>query len=362
MTDAGRAPHPNVLPYITPTQVVDGDKCLWRLGFSKDPKTSALDRSGPAAALGTAAHAVMVRVGDPLGFEPVWAEEVACAFGQLQAQWKPAIPPSPENWPGWSLTKIRMKKLWERTSTLKRGSCATPSRTKPAIGIVPPLPWTERWLSHRTLPLAGRPDLVERVDGALCVVDLKTGLEQSEPTPQQRVQLLLYCELVRSILGEVPSLSAIESTRGQRFTFAVDVGDVQEAVNQALTILNLINTVGEDGLSESKASPSEAACGWCSFRSVCDPFFDAYSESWQIAHALLFGVRSAKHGPHGYEVKATALKPNWRFEEEIHILGFPFDREPQPREIWAATDFVGRTSSAVAAWNTTVAKWSFEVQ
>jgi len=189
------------------------------------------------------------------------------------------------------------------------------------------------------------------------VIDLKTGLRQSEPNLPQRTQLLLYCELARSELGVRPTLAAVESTRGQRFTFNVDWEEVQDAVDHAVTKLECLNSGHGDGLAESLATPSEKACGWCPFRLTCGPFFDSYDESWLIAHALLFRVRSVAQCLHGYEVEATVLKPQWRVNEHVHIVGFPFDSKPEAGEVWGAVDFAGRANSAVAAWNTRVAKW-----
>lgn len=358
MSDLARKPHPRAPDYITPTQVVDGNECLWRLGFSCDPSTSALNRSGPAAALGTAAHEVMSRLGDPLGFDTVWNEAVSSAADDLNAQWAPAAPPSPENWPGWSLTRVRMKKLWDRSPASAEHRVAPPNGAPKSKYSISPLPWREQWVRHSTLPLAGRPDLVERVDGEVCVIDLKTGLGQCEPTFAQRTQLLLYCELVRSELGVRPTFAAVESTRGQRFTFNVKEGAVQDAVERATIMLECLNADGGTGLAESLATPSESACCWCPFRPTCGPFFDAYDENWPIAHALLFEVRSVADRTHGYEVEATVLKPRWRTNEVVHIVGFPFDSKPEAGEIWGAVDFAGRANSAVAAWNTRVAKWS----
>jgi hypothetical protein len=295
----------------------------------------------------------MSRLGEPRDFESVWDEAVSSAQLTLASQWTPAVPPSPENWPGWSLTKVRMRKLWLRnagspgeTIPRKRG------HAKASGQLLPPLPWRERWLRHKTLSLAGRPDLVERNQGTVWVVDLKTGLQQAEPTDSQRTQLLFYCALVESALGELPSHAAIESTRGCRHSFVVEAQEVQNVVEHALTMLEQLNASGTQGISRALAAPSPTACGWCSFRPVCRPFFQAYDERWPISHALLFRIQAVAHGRHGYEVKAMVMLPRWRKNEMVHLLGFPFDTQPQPGEIWGAVDFAGRATSAVAAWNT----------
>lgn len=251
-----------------------------------------------------------------------------------------------------------MKKLWERSPISIKGvghNLAT--LAKPQGQIPAPLPWTERWLRHRRLPLAGRPDVVDRMEGDLWVVDLKTGLSQSEPSPAQRQQLLFYCELVRSEVGQFPKMAAVESTRGERYSFRVEPDEAQEVVDRALAMLNTLNSAWEGGLSDSLANPSESTCGWCPFRPVCGPFFNAYEQSWPIAHALLFRVDSLNHGLHGYEVEATVVQPLWRKNEGVHVVGFPFDVEPRTGDLWGAADFAGRANSAVAAWNTRLAKW-----
>lgn len=359
MTEASRRPHPAPLEYITPTQHGEGDDCLWRLGFSRDPTVSGLSRSSPASALGSVAHEVMSKVGGRADFGTVWRTAVSKAEGTLAAEWAPATPPSPENWPGWSLTKIRMGKFWQRSTQ----SCAPQSlgggggQGSKKSGSPPPLPWREQWLRHPKLPLAGRPDLVERVQDEVWVVDLKTGLKQGEPTPAQRSQLLFYCGLVEASLGVSPTGAAVQTTGGQRHSFAVDPAQVHEVMDAAVAMLDRVNAVGAEGLSDSDATPSVSACSWCAFKPACGHFFDAYDETWSIPHALLFEIQTADVSPHGVSVEATVRQPDWRAREKVHILGFPFGSRPEVGETWGAVNFAGRSSSAVALWNTTVFKW-----
>jgi len=205
--------------------------------------------------------------------------------------------------------------------------------------------------------LAGRPDLVERVDGEVWVVDLKTGLRQDEPTPAQRTQLLFYCALVEAALGNLPAHAAVQTARADRHSFRVDACEVEDVVAAALSMLERMNEADSEGLAESMAAPSATACGWCPFRPACAPFFDAYDATWQIPHALLFGVQTVDQSPHGYSVRATVSRPRWRENEEVHVVGFPFGRSPAAGDQWGAMNFAGRTSSAVAGWNTTVFEW-----
>ncbi len=316
-----------------------------------------LDRSSPASALGLVAHEVMKRFGQSNDFESIWDAAVFRAQSKLAKDWEPSTVPSPENWPGWSLTKVRMRKLWERNSTPLEPYAAHPGYAVSGRPLAARLPWRERWLRHPHLPLAGKPDLVERVQDNLWVVDLKTGLRQGAPTSAQRRQLLFYCALVEATLGQLPSYAAVETTRNQRHSFAVETSEVQRVVGEGIGLLTSINTQAAEGLNESLAAPSPESCGWCAFRPACRPFFEAYDETWPIAHVLLFRVESVSDSNHGYSVEASVLLPHWRSGEHVHLLGLPFDRTPADGEFWAAANFAGRASSAVAAWNTTLWKW-----
>lgn len=358
MSLESRKPRPTPLEFITPTQLGQGEKCLWRLGFSRDPQVSSLNRPSPVSALGDAIHEVTRQLGGPGQFDDVWDRAVSRSMSALTRAWAPASPPSPETWPGWSLKRVRMRKAWAR-SVGRTHSPSTVRYSPPgkSSSSPPPLPWRERWLQHSQLPLAGKPDLIERKPDGVWVVDLKTGLNQADPTDEQLTQLLFYSELVESEIGEAPSHAAIETTQGSRYWIAVDFHEVKMVRDRALSVLSQINELRGGELADSFASPSADACGWCSFRPACGPFFDAYDETWPIAHALLFEVVSVASSPHGYSLQATVRRPRWRENEELHVVGFPFATPPNVGELWASVNFAGRASSAIASWNTAVYRW-----
>ncbi|BBY01510.1 hypothetical protein MSEO_20090 [Mycobacterium seoulense] len=345
-------PHPRFVDRITPTILSGLSMCVWRVGFGRDPAMSSLDRWSPAAALGTVVHSVKRQFGDPKGFEAIWDAAVATAQAKLAAEWAPATPPSPDNWPGWSLTKTRIRKAWLRSE-----SGPAPRTVAAQRGFLPPLPWRELRLDHPSLPLAGQPDLVERVDGKIWVLDTKTGLRQANPSSDQRDQLLIYCALVQANLGEMPAAAAIETSRGERYSFAVDPNEVKTLVERAVDTLDRFNSAAADGFDESMASPSAEACGWCPFRIACHPFFRAYDETWEISHAVLFTVESADVREHGAHVEGVVHLPLWRADQKFTSTAFPFQPVPAVGETWGAADYVGTGSSAVAAWNTTTFRW-----
>jgi hypothetical protein len=348
-------PHPHLMDRITPTALIGFRQCAWRLGFGRDPAISSLNRWSPAGALGTVAHSVKRRFGDPRGFETVWDSAVASVQERLVSDWAPATPPSPSNWPGWSLTKTRTRKAWLRHGSRPRHT------TKPVSSSnsdLPPLPWRELWLNHPSLPVAGQPDLVERIGGNLWVVDTKTGLQQREPSPTQRDQLLLYCALVQGNLDEMPTYAAIETSRGERHSFAVDPNEVEDLLAQAVDVLDRFNSAAVVGFDETMASPTPEACGWCPFRVACHPFFKAYEETWDISDAVLFTVESVDIQQHGAHVEGVVQLPLWRSENRFTSIGFPYVPCPTVGETWGAADYVGTGSSAVANWNTTAFRWT----
>jgi len=297
-------------------------------------------------------HLVMRKLGDPSGFDEVWNKAVADAYERLNTDWAPAVPPSPESWPGWSLARVRLRKAWARSGNRS-------ARQSPASKSTPPasLPWRERRLEHPRLPIAGIPDLVERIDKQLWVIDIKTGLNQADPSPEQRLQLLIYCGLVHATLGEMPTYAAVETTRGDRFSFVVDRDEVEDSLGSAVEAVNLFNSAAENGFTETLASPAPDACKWCPYRTACRPFLLSCKKDWEISHTVLFRVTSAAVHDHRSVVEGVVTLPNWHVNQTFVSVGFPFEELPSVGETWAATDYVGGVPSAVASWNTITFRW-----
>jgi hypothetical protein len=334
---------------------------MWRVGFEKDPRTAHLNRSMPRTALGSVAHEVFERLGEEGGFEEVWAEAVQKAATRLAEDWAPLRPPSPEHWPGWALTKVRARRAWERNSGTA-GSTRAPRRASPPQRArrkagLPALPWREQWLDHPTLPLAGKPDLVDRIDGDVWVVDLKAGLGQKEATESQRKQLLFYCALVEGCLGEMPRHVAIKTLRGEMSTMTVDSVEVHDLAAHAVEALTNFNSCAADGLDERFAKPSIDNCGWCPFRVACRPFFDSYSPDWDIPHAVVCFIDSLETQEDD-SVGATIWLPEWRTGTSLRLSGVAFGHSPILDDCWGIADYAGRASTAIAQWNTTAFDWS----
>lgn len=155
----------------------------------------------------------------------------------------------------------------------------------------------------------------------------------------------------------MPAVAAIETSRGERHPLAVDPNEVKALLKRAVDMLNRFNAAAVGGFDESLASPSAEACGWCPFRVACHPFFKAYDETWQTSHAVLFTVESTDAREHGAHVEGVVHLPFWRVNQKFTSTAFPFHSVPAVGETWGAADYVGKGSSAVAAWNTTTFRW-----
>ena len=351
-------PRPEPLDRITPTSLASWERCPWSLGFARDPATAHLDRTGPRAALGIVAHRVVQEYRLDDDFEDLWGSTALEVYQDLALQWEPARPPAPENWPGWALTKVRTRRLCSKRARPRREVPRQPPPVDLDAGFLPKLPWVERWLEDPMRPIAGKPDLVERTEAGIRVVDLKTGIAFSSPTAEHTDQLLLYCGLVWSITGEMPVEAVILGVGEDEHAVLVTEAEVQRVRAKALARLNALNqSHSEQGMSRELAAPSSDACRWCPFRVVCDAFFDSVEPDWGVGAHLLGTVRTVSGGGIGpSRVDMAVEKPSW-LRGARQLVNFPFPVTVQAGQRWGAVDFKAQSHTASAQWNTLVASW-----
>ena len=112
-------------------------------------------------------------------------------------------------------------------------------------------PAIEEPLSCGDPPLRGRPDRVERFNGRVVIVDLKTGIPPEEGISRSyRVQLLFYAALLRCATGEQADEVAIEWIDGSRDTTPIDPLEVESLVSHLLELLHVITHDWEGSLAE----------------------------------------------------------------------------------------------------------------
>lgn len=356
-------PEPTSLDKISPTLLATYSDCPARAGYEKDPSLSSMRRLGLRAALGIVAHAVIERNGCGATFEEVWAEEADKVYEELCRQWTPASPPSPYNWPGFALTATRLSRLWSDTAEHVPAAPRTtqadgPSRSfgTPVVRkTVGPLPWREEWIEHKDAPIVGKPDLVRRADGILEVIDLKTGKNQSVPSENQRDQLLLYCALVESALGEMPSRAGIMNADGLVYYLPFTSADVADVMTRAESALRVLQEAA-NGPTPLPARPSEDICVTCPFKSVCPDFLSAYQPDWRCSNVRVGRVLWTGTVGATLAVDIAVTAPAWA-PERMRLIGFPFPQSVATGEVWGLSDFEGASATGMARWNTLVVRW-----
>lgn len=274
-------PVPELPSELSPSAINDLFECPLRMAFRFDRRFAHLRRPSQQSALGLAAHAVVEALSKGLlrgvseaaetkqRIRDAWDVHIEAQANGLAEAWAPSIPPEPEQWPGYHLTRARVFRRAMRYAS-----------TGALAGYRPPLA-IEVTLSDVRLGLRGRPDRVEEVGGKRCVVDLKTGLQQSTPTAYQRRQLLVYAHLVRSATGELPSAVAIEDASGRRWEEAVDVEEVESLLTDFRDRRREFDSAVRSSDIQSLASTDAGTCRWCPYRISCPAYWTDLSISWE---------------------------------------------------------------------------------
>ena len=185
----------------------------------------------------------------------------------------------PERWPGYNIQKVRAvsaaAKLLERRDKaierLKDGARA------------------ERFYSAYGGRLRGRADAVYSRDGRTEIEDYKTGAIYDEvPGVGQtlkarfRRQLLLYAAMHHDETGEWPAAGAVVPLSGPKERFPIDPLEAEQEARVALETMASYNELvrAPGARPESLASPTPSACGYCSHKLTCAPFWYRASPEW----------------------------------------------------------------------------------
>jgi CRISPR/Cas system-associated exonuclease Cas4 (RecB family) len=295
---------PSPIDRISPSLANSLLACELRAAFTLDSAFDHWRRPSTFSVLGDAAHAVTEEAMKRSDWSPdeltrravlsdLWDRVVQTGVEGLAAAWAPSVPPPPEEWPAYQLTKSR---------TIRR-----------AVRLTQPLPAAPRFETHEDPQeahraklgahragvgvevdmadpgsiLHGRADRIERVGSATRVVDLKSGMHQGEPEGDQLRQLHLYAVLVHRTTGQWPVEIAIENASGELFALPLRPQDAEESLEQVLAAVDRFNEA-VSGAASFSASPGEATCKWCPYRAVCEPYWDVVTAEW--GHASVLGT------------------------------------------------------------------------
>jgi hypothetical protein len=343
----GRRP----LTRFSPTLLEAIGTCKLQAVFSLDPAFRSLRRPVPAALLGRAAHRLLEdaargrfrSVPSPelaQVLQAAWDDEMRDAAAQF-AVGRLAPPPPPPEWPGYELTRVRLLRRLAR-------QLRQPRTTRAGTATVS----AERPLEDPAIGLHGRPDRVEQAGSHVRVVDIKTGLEQTDIRPAQRRQLLLYACLVRQQLGRWPDEIAIEDVAGRRLVEQLRPADAAAVVQEAVASVREFNDMLTRSPSVlSLAAPSAEACRHCPFRVVCWPFWQAVREDWQLPPCFAGFVEEARKDLQQLLLRVEA--PRWAAGKPVSVLGVS--------DAPAAGQAVGLVDAAPAGINQVRARWQTQL-
>lgn len=279
-------PNPQPIREISPSLANQLLDCRLRAGFVRDPTLRHWRRPTTYSALGLAAHSVSKAIYSQRHWpsdtdavraelQHLWDTEIERQAAELAAAWQPALPPPANEWPGYALTRARTIRRAERVLNVPRGP------NEPAY--LPPPPrtsGTEVWLRDPETGLTGRADRVERDGSSVRIVDLKTGVNQGQPTVEQRRQLLLYALLFHRVTGTWPATVAIEDAAGLQRVTPCEPAEAEAALAEVLIAVDRFNQDVAGGDLVGSAVPGQDRCRWCPFRPICWPYWTAVSSPW----------------------------------------------------------------------------------
>lgn len=274
-------PAPKICETISPTLANDMLDCPYRVAWRLDPLYRHLQKPTPKSELGRIAHAVVEEIGKGLlshidgpvavkvWLEDRWNFHLATSMRSLEEAWSPSSPPDPQDWPGFYLTKTRV--LRRAIRFFQRSGPAATGRGTSSV---------EKRLFDPESGISGRPDRVEEQEHEFCVVDLKTGLGQSEPNLKQRRQLMIYAFLLFKTTSRWPSKIAIEGATGKRWQEALNIDEAMHLVSEISEARTRFNELAQSNEPRQMALPNLETCKWCAYRSVCDPYWKALTMDW----------------------------------------------------------------------------------
>ena len=352
-------PAPSRISEFSPTLANQLAACQLRVAFARDERLHQWRRPSTSTVLGVVAHAVTEAAfrrrewpstpGEVRTLiEGQWDSEVIRGTSALEEAWAPAKPPPAVEWPGFALTRAR---------TVRRALRVAAAATTRSGAVQEVSGGIEISLRDPTTGLFGRADRIDSDGDSTRVVDLKTGIHQDEPTDEQRRQLLLYAVLVFRNTGRWPSSIAVEDASGYQHELPLDPADAESTLQEVTAAVVSFNNKVENGDFFATADPSPDRCRWCSFRVVCQPFWNEVAADWDQRAALGTVVGSGSSGT-GSFVSLSIERPLEREGQLLQVIALPAPLEASVTKV-AVVDWVGRWESGGvrARWSTLIRGW-----
>jgi RecB family exonuclease len=331
--------------------------CTRRAAYGRDPAFTRWRRPSTFSVLGEASHTLTqlamqrrewpANPGDRRSaLVDEWDRLIEAGAAKLIAAWSPSEPPASAEWPGYQLTRSRTLRRAAKLAAQSRSRLESPTTSG---GI-------EVSMTDPGSILVGRADRLDRAGGSTRVVDLKSGMSQTEPRSDQLRQLLLYAVLVQRTTGEWPSEIAVENASGEQFVLPLNRNDAESALATVLDAVSDFN-LSAQAAGSFDARPDADTCRWCAYRVACGPYWAALRADW--GHASVLGsIISSGPDDEGAHAMIEIRSPVDLGIATTHLAGM---REmPLPGATWiAAVDLkpVRDPSQVRTRWSSRVAVW-----
>jgi CRISPR/Cas system-associated exonuclease Cas4 (RecB family) len=354
--------------WVSPTILERYVDCKLQAHFSLDIEMKKLQRPGTSAAVGMVAHKTIEFLQKGYEFNGSWNYACDQITSVMSEAWAPAIPPPPGRWDGYQLTKARIQLRFEagefggvtrthfdheKPPGLSNRRIVEPRDQGQALG---PFPWIEKVLFDPQLKLKGIPDLVKEVDGEIVVVDLKTGINQDEPTEKQIRQLLFYAWLVQHNTGRLPTKGEVVTANNRVFSISVSQKNVDEVIELSKQASLELNQNSSEITLSNAVTPSEASCFRCSFKVACPPFLSSVEEDWR-SDLVVRGhvVEVDGNEPISY-VELDIDFPKWKLGR-FRVVSQNLPNDLQIGELISFSGLRIDRMSGRASWSTLFHKW-----
>ena len=326
-------PTPSAIDVIASTNANMLLACPLKFAFHQDPIFRVNERSSTATALGNAAHVVREAAyrcaTTPLEeragrFAEIWESAVLAGYELLVADWAPQAPPEPALWKRYQITRASSLRAASRIAESISYSGDTRGEPESGTGI-------ETWRSAPRIRLRAKIDRIDRVDGGLRVIDIKSGSVIEDLKPDYRRQLLLNAAIVREVNDEWPIEIALEPVTGQPLVYALDPEEATAAVGEVSNAIDDYNASVAAGTIGRSARADAETCMFCSFRTICGEYWTSMQPEWGH-HSVMGEIASVAE--HDGMVTVTLTKPRGSPESEVSIQGF--HPEQVPADGWLA--------------------------
>ena len=256
---------------ISPSIINSFNVCPKKAAYFLDSNFSELLKGSTSSSLGKIAHFVLADSNNLESqpnsierqdwFNENWRKYEDQEFLSLQNDWNYAEVPKPMSWNKYHAVKSSVKyKVLEKHSHFRgTGNVEKPDQIRVKFPI------SEKYLVNKNLGLKGKPDLIDKHNGVISIIDYKTGSLTEDTLEDYSRQLHLYVILVEEELKlEIEKL----------YIFGNTVEEI-DLVRSRLPILQKEIVRILDNLNQNKfqAKPSLENCKFCSFKVYCEDFW-----------------------------------------------------------------------------------------